>query len=133
MTTSRRSWRAGVKLESRRAVEHGELGELAWQGERSLGSRKKFTIFTELQVQGSLHGELGELQGGSREEEHVVEPKWTWAGEEVGSRERGSTGRHSGGTLKTATNTLTEPWGSCHRRRSRTWSEGVTWRLRTSC
>ena len=75
MTTSRRSWRARVKLESRRAVEHGKLGELAWQGERSLGSRKKFTIFTELQVQGSLHGELGELQGGSREEEHVDEPK----------------------------------------------------------
>ena len=34
------SRRVGVEPESRRAVELGELGELAWQGERSLGSRK---------------------------------------------------------------------------------------------
>jgi hypothetical protein len=67
------SRRAGVKLESSRAVERGELGELAWQGERSLGSRQKFTIRTVLQVQGGLHGELGlgELQGDYREGEHV--------------------------------------------------------------
>ena len=66
------SRRAGVEPESRRAVE---LGELAWQGERSLGSRKKFTFWTVLQVQGGLHGELGlgELQGDSREEEHIPE------------------------------------------------------------
>ena len=91
--------------------------------ERSLGSRKNFAFLTALQVQGSLHGELGlgELQGGSREEEHVhsrsgpgLGKRWasgrgapqgkapgrkntwtsqrTWAQEEVGSRERGSTG-----------------------------------------
>ena len=67
------SRRAGVELESSRAVERGELGELAWQGERSLGSRQKYTIWTVLQVQESLHGELGlgELQGDSREEKHV--------------------------------------------------------------
>ena len=67
------SRRAGVEPESRRSVELGELGKVAWQGERSLGSRQKFAIWTMLQVQGRLHGEfgLGELQGDSREEDHI--------------------------------------------------------------
>ena len=79
---------------------------------------------TGVQVQGSLHGDLGlgELQETPGRKNTFT--NWrTWAGEEVGSRERGSTGRHSGETLKTATNTLTEPRRSCHRRKNRTWSE----------
>ena len=80
MTTSRRSWRAGVKLESRRAVEHGELGELAWQGERSLGSRKKFTFLAGAAGAGKPSRRTGRtsgrLQGGRTRRRAEVDLGW---------------------------------------------------------
>ena len=97
------SRRAGVEPESRRAVEHGELGELARQGERSLGSRKKFAIWTVCRCREAFTENLA-LENFTENlalENFRKTPgrkntftNWrTWAGEEVGSRERGSTGR----------------------------------------